>query len=594
MQSRLEQPGDSLPPINQNLAGRAGTPGVPTSPVSRGSTGTVLPAAHTGSRRWMVVLAVLTVAGGLTWKARLARTHAFPEGLIQVNGRIEGDRITVASKYPGRMVRLLVREGDAVRAGQVVAQLDDVESRARLRQAEANLQSLVAQSNRAGENVSLTSETTSAQVDAALAILRQAESGVETARADAHRATAAVEAGHAAVRGSAAGARAAQAAHDAAEASRQGALEAVRVAEAARDAAAAGRQQSRAATGVAQSQMEAAEAQVRAARASVDAALAQFDRASGDARRYQELFTQRAVSASTRDSYVAAEKTARAQLEGARETMNAATKELQARQFALKLARQQETEAEATGSLRSAEVDARRRQVTGAEASLRQALAQAEAAGESTRGSIAQLKEAEARAVAAREAVRAAQGKVQEAAGGLKQARTAPRKVTVSRTDQAEVQARLQQARAAVDELRSIVDDLVIRAPAAGMVTVRMQDAGEVVAAGSPLLEIVDLDRLYLKVFVPENQIGRLRLGLPAQVYTDAFPHQPFPAEVRYIASRAEFTPKEVQTRSERVKLVYAVKLYLTQNPDHRLTPGIPADAVIRWKEATPWSEPRW
>lgn len=542
----------------------------------------------------MAVLVVLTVAGGLSWRARVTRSPAFPEGLIQVNGRIEGDRVTVAGKYSGRMVRLLVREGDTVRAGQVVAQLDAAESRARLRQAEANLQSLAAQAGKAGENVALTAETTSAQVEAALAILRQAESGVGAARADAHRATAAVEASRAAIRGSAAGVRAAQAAQDAAEANRLGAVEAVRVAESARDAAVAGKQQSRAATGVAESRLEAAEAQVRAARASVNAALAQFERASGDARRYEELFAQRAASASTRDSYIAAEKTARAQLEGARETMNAAAKELQAQQFALKLAKQQEAEAEANWSLRSAEVDARRRQVTGAEASLRQALAQAEAAAENTRGSTAQLEEAEARAEAAREAVREAQGKVQEAAGGLKQARTAPRKVTVSRTDQAEVQARLRQARAAVDELRSIVADLVIRAPTAGTVTVRMQDAGEVVAAGAPLLEIVDLDRLYLKVFVPENQIGRLRLGLPAQVYTDAFPHRPFPAEVRYIASRAEFTPKEVQTRSERVKLVYAVKLYLTENPDHRLTPGIPADAVIRWKDGTPWSEPRW
>lgn len=594
MQARLGQPGSSLSTNDRGMPGQDGAPGVPSPPVAPGTTGTEPSVPRGAGRRWLAVLAIAITAGGLVWRAREARNHAFPEGLIQVNGRIEGDRVTVASKYAGRMVRLLVREGDVVRAGQVVAQLDDAESRARLRQAEASLQALIAQDNGAGENVALTSETTSAQVEAAQAVLRQAESGVGSARAEAHRAAAVVEAARSAVRGSEAGTRAAEAARDAAEASRQGAREAVRVAEAAREAAAASRQQSREATGVAESQVEAAEAQVRAARASVDSALAQFERASRDSQRYEELFAQRAVSASTRDSYVAAEKTAMAQLDGARETMTAATKELQARQYGLKLARQQETEAEATWSLRIAEVDGRRRQVTGAEASLRQALAQVDAAEENTRGSAAQLKEAEARSVAAREAVREAQGKVQEAAGGLKQARTAPRKVAVSRTDRAEVQARIRQARATVDELRSIVDNLVIRAPSAGTVTVRMQDAGEVVAAGSPLLEIVDLDRLYLKVFVPENQIGRLRLGLPARVYTDAFPHQPFPAEVRYIASRAEFTPKEVQTRSERVKLVYAVKLYLTENPDHRLTPGIPSDAVIRWKEATPWSEPRW
>lgn len=95
------------------------------------------------------------------------------------------------------------------------------------------------------------------------------------------------------------------------------------------------------------------------------------------------------------------------------------------------------------------------------------------------------------------------------------------------------------------------------------------------------LLEIVNLQRLYLKVYVPEKQIGG-HLGLPARLYTDAFPDQPFPATVRYIASQAEITPKEVQTPDERVKLVYAIKLYLEENPQSRLTPGLPADAIIR------------
>jgi len=97
-----------------------------------------------------------------------------------------------------------------------------------------------------------------------------------------------------------------------------------------------------------------------------------------------------------------------------------------------------------------------------------------------------------------------------------------------------------------------------------------------------------------LKVYVPEFQIGKVRLGLPARIHTDAFPAKPFEATVRYISSRAEFTPKEVQTSDERVKLVYAVKLYLEENPDHSLTPGLPADAIIRWKEGVPWENPRW
>ena len=144
-----------------------------------------------------------------------------------------------------------------------------------------------------------------------------------------------------------------------------------------------------------------------------------------------------------------------------------------------------------------------------------------------------------------------------------------------------------------MNETESILADLTIRASADGTITTRMVDVGEVVATGTPLFEIVDLDRLYLKVYVPEVQIGKVRLGLPARIYTDAFPDQPFDATVRYIASKAEFTPKEVQTPDERVKLIYAVKLYLATNPDHKLTPGLPADAIIRWKDDVAWAKPR-
>ncbi len=73
----------------------------------------------------------------------------------------------------------------------------------------------------------------------------------------------------------------------------------------------------------------------------------------------------------------------------------------------------------------------------------------------------------------------------------------------------------------------------------------------------------------------------------------DAYPGRPFDATVRYISSTAEFTPKEVQTLDERVKLVYEVRLYLDRNPDYRLTPGMPADAMVRWKEGVPWQKPR-
>ncbi|WP_354694514.1 HlyD family secretion protein [Elongatibacter sediminis] len=164
----------------------------------------------------------------------------------------------------------------------------------------------------------------------------------------------------------------------------------------------------------------------------------------------------------------------------------------------------------------------------------------------------------------------------------------------VSMQKQTAAEANRQRAEAAYDEVCAALEDLTLTAPSDGVVTNRLYEPGAVIAAGAPVLTLVDLDALYLQVYVPERQIGKLRRGLAARIHTDAFPDRPFNATVSHIASRAEFTPKEVQTPDERVKLVYAVKLKLQDNPDHVLTPGVPADAVIRWDDSVPWSAPVW
>lgn len=163
-----------------------------------------------------------------------------------------------------------------------------------------------------------------------------------------------------------------------------------------------------------------------------------------------------------------------------------------------------------------------------------------------------------------------------------------------ARTQLEQSEQQIRQAQAMEREAGSVLKELNLLAPAGGVVVSRLREPGEVLAAGGAVLDIVDLNKLYLKVYVPENQIGKVRLGLPARLYTDAFPNQPVDATVTNIASRAEFTPKEVQTPDERVKLVYAVKLSLKSNPGFKLTPGLPADAVIRWKDGVEWQRPRW
>jgi HlyD family secretion protein len=145
------------------------------------------------------------------------------------------------------------------------------------------------------------------------------------------------------------------------------------------------------------------------------------------------------------------------------------------------------------------------------------------------------------------------------------------------------------QAEAQLAEQRSHVADFSVRSPIDGRVLTRTVERGERVEAGTPLFTLVDLDRLYVKIYVPEPSIGKVALGQEARVYVDAFPGRPFSARVSRVSQEAEFTPKNVETREERVKLVFAVEVALAENPEGVLKPGMPADAVIRWQPDAPW-----
>ena len=361
---------------------------------------------------WKAILAALLVVAAVYAVYRFGSNRAvLPEGLIQANGRIEGDTISIASKFPGRIDKIFVREGDQVTEGQVVARLEDDQVRAKVAQAR---QALIAAESQ----------------------LAAAQSALETDRKEVPLSV-------------------------------QAATSAVARAEADQTKAGAAEQQ-----------------------------------ASRDAERFDRLAAKGSIGKQRAEQAELAFTTAHSDLESAGTALNEAQQQL----------------------------------------------------------SLAQL---------GWDRIRSKEGEVQA------------------------LQAQAGEARAALEDAESTLKDLTIRSPISGIVTNKIRDIGEVVSAGAPLYEIVDLDKLYLKVYVPENQVGKVRLHAPAQVFTDAYPDQPFAATTRYISSRAEFTPKEVQTADERVKLVFALKLYLDANPDHRLTPGMSADAVIRWKEGVPWAKPR-
>ena len=119
-----------------------------------------------------------------------------------------------------------------------------------------------------------------------------------------------------------------------------------------------------------------------------------------------------------------------------------------------------------------------------------------------------------------------------------------------------------------------------LRAPFDGWVARTVYEPGELVAPGAPVVVVADWRELTLKVFLPEDQFGRVMVGQAASISVDAYPGQTFAGEVTWIAAEAEFTPRNVQTREDRVKSVYAIKLRVP-NTDLRLKPGMFADAVF-------------
>lgn len=135
-------------------------------------------------------------------------------------------------------------------------------------------------------------------------------------------------------------------------------------------------------------------------------------------------------------------------------------------------------------------------------------------------------------------------------------------------------------AEAGLEEVRAILEDTVIKAPVAGTVTLKLVNEGELLNQGTPVVEIIDLTALSLTVYVSGQDIGIVKLGQEAKITVDSVKDKYFQGKVIYIADKAEFTPKNVHMKDERVKLVYGVKLQL-EDTGGVLKPGMPADAIL-------------
>ncbi len=181
----------------------------------------------------------------------------------------------------------------------------------------------------------------------------------------------------------------------------------------------------------------------------------------------------------------------------------------------------------------------------------------------------------------------AAQIQLGAAGAGVAQARAAlavaeanRQTIGIRQQDAVASRAQLAQAQALLQQVEILRSYTVLKAPMAGVVVAKNVEVGDLVGVGAPVVTVADLSQVYLRVFVSERDLARVKLGQLVDVRVDGFPGRTFRGTVDQINSTAEFTPRNVQTKEERVKLIFGVKVALP-NPEGVLKPGLPADAVI-------------
>lgn len=228
--------------------------------------------------------------------------------------------------------------------------------------------------------------------------------------------------------------------------------------------------------------------------------------------------------------------------------------------------------AEAVVRQRQAELTAARKRFTRTEALVR-------------RNALAQQQLDDDRAVlqSAEAALAAARAQVLSAEAGI----------AAARSQVVEAQSVVEAARASVARLQADIDDSLLKAPRAGRVQYRVAQPGEVLGAGGKLLNMVDLADVYMTFFLPARQAGLVELGQEVRLVIDAAPQYVIPARVSYVASVAQFTPKSVETASEREKLMFRVKAridpellkkYITY-----VKTGVPGMAYLRLEPDAEW-----
>lgn len=172
---------------------------------------------------------------------------------------------------------------------------------------------------------------------------------------------------------------------------------------------------------------------------------------------------------------------------------------------------------------------------------------------------------------------------------------TAQATLAAAQAELATAEAAIEAAAARAETVRTRIDDSALQTPIAGRVLYRLAEPGEVLAAGGKVYTVLDLSDVYMTIFLPTLQAGRLRIGGDARLVLDAIPEYTIPATVSFVSPEAQFTPKEVETRTEREKLMFRVKVRidpaLIAKHDDLMKTGVPGTAYVRLTSDVEWPE---
>lgn len=472
-------------------------------------------------RRLKFLLPVLVIAAvlGVRTYTRIAASKELDRALV-ASGTIEATEADISPEVSGRIVEMLVDEGDSVIKGQVIAVLDDEEIRAQVEQARGNLTTAQARLS------DLLAGTREEQVRQARANHQKALSNAQGAR-DIYGTTSESYSKSTELRAQLASA----------EANYKAAIKEREAAEARLALVKEGPRKE----------------EVSRLQANLQQAQAQLKLAEEDYKRYAALYKEGAISGQQFDNALAKRDSQRAARDAAEAQHREALAGSRPEEIKEAQARLAQAQARVTGAKQSLEAA---KQIYADRLQSRQ---QMESARTNHQSSDAQVQAAKAEldlllAGATRDTIEAARGQVEQTKGALA---------------------------AAENRLR----DTAVVAPEDGVVTDRFREVGEFVTPGSPVIRVAKMDQVWLRVYAPLPSLGKVNVGQQALVQADTYPGKHYAGRVSSISQEPEFTPKNVQTNEERVKLVYAIRIDL-ENKSRELKPGMPADATIEFDDA--------